>query len=49
LFDLGLGGAVKTGTESGEEAKDLRIRVALDRYINVSCGKTEKCLREELP
>jgi hypothetical protein len=49
LFDLGLGGAVKAGTESGKEAKDLRIRVALDRYIDVSSVKTKKCLREDLP
>lgn len=36
LFDLGLGGTIKTSAKLGEELNDLRVGVALDRcaYVN---------------
>jgi hypothetical protein len=33
LFDFGLGGAVKASTELRQKANDLRVRIALDRFI----------------
>jgi hypothetical protein len=36
LLDLGLGGAVKTCAELGEQAENLRVRVALDSYVELA-------------